>query len=107
MNRSPKRPAAPAIATDEIASKNPAPSEGLHRAPTNRASLVMAAVCVLCMLAVLIGQLGWWSALAAPAYLATTALMAMLTRGRTLLAVGLSTASMGIIVALVKLSGLA
>jgi len=101
------------MVTQDIASKGAAPSEALRRASGNsrygRAVLFVAAVCVLGMLALLVGQLGWWSILAAPAYLATTALVAMLSRSRTqaLLAVALSTTSIGIIVALVKLTGLA
>jgi len=100
------------MATDDIASKGPPWSEAPHRASSNsrsgRAALFAAAACVLGMLALLITQLGWWSILAAPAYLATLALVAMPSRTRTqaLLAVALSTASMGIIVAMVKLTGL-
>jgi hypothetical protein len=97
------------MSTEDILSEDAAPAEALRHASSNhrygRAALFAAAACVLGMLGLLVAQLGWWSILAAPAYLAATALAAMLARGRVqaLLAVALSTASMGVLVALVKL----
>lgn len=113
MNHHPERPAAPALSSQDILSEDAAPTEALRRASANqrygRAALFAASACVLGMLVLLVAQLGWWSTLAAPAYLATTTLSAMLVRGRTqaLLAVAVTTASMGLLVALLKLTGLA
>ncbi len=101
------------MSTEDILSEDAAPAETLRRASANHrdghAALFAAATCVLGMLALLIAQLGWWSTLAAPAYLATTALVTTLARGRVqaLLAVALATASMGVLVGVVKLTGLA
>lgn len=101
------------MASQDISSEDGGPTGGRHRALSNsrsgRAALLAAALCVLGMLALLVGLLGWWSVLAAPAYLATTVFVAMLSRGHTqaFLAVALSTALMGILVALIKLTGLA
>lgn len=73
-----------------------------------RAALFAAALCVAGMLVLLVGQLGWWTVLAGPAYLAAVATMAMVARGRrgALVAVALATASMLVVVGLIKLSGL-
>ena len=88
-----------------------APAEGLHRASMNerdgRAAVFAAGVCVLGTLMFLAGQLGWWTLLADPVYLAGITMVAMLARGRThaLLAVVLATGSMWILVGLAKLAG--
>ena len=90
-----------------------APADSVRRASPNlrdgRASLFAALVCVVVGVAFLAGQLGWWTLLAGPAYLAGAALAAMLAHGRAqaLLSVALATASTGIVVALIKLTGLA
>jgi len=89
-----------------------APADGVRRASVNerngRAALFAAAFCVIGMLVLLVGQLGWWTLVAGPAYLAAVAMTTMLARGRgrALIAVVLATGSMLILVALVKLTGL-
>jgi hypothetical protein len=100
------------LANDALANES-APAERLRRASVNerngRAALFAAALCVVGMLVLLVGQLGWWTLLAGPAYLAAVATTTILARGRgrALVAVALATGSMLILVALVKLAGLA
>lgn len=90
-----------------------APAAGLRKVRTEersgRAALFAAGACVLGFLAFIAGQLGWWTLVAGPAYLCAIAAAVMLARGRAkaLLAVAIATASMGVIVGLVKLTGLA
>jgi len=87
-------------------------AESLRRASINerdgRAALFAAGICVVGVLAFLVSQLGWWTLIAGPAYLAGVAVAAMLARGRAraLIAVALATGSMGILVGLIKLTGL-
>ncbi len=101
------------MASQDILADKAAPAEPLRHASPNlrdgRASLFAALVCVIGGIAFLAGQLGWWTLVAGPAYLAGAALAAMLAHGRAqaLLAVALATASTGIVVALIKLTGLA
>jgi hypothetical protein len=89
-----------------------APAESLRRASLNerdgRAARFAAGVCVIGGMVFLIAQLGWWTLLAGPAYLAAAAICTMLARGRAqaLLAVALATGSMGVLVGFVKLTGL-
>ena len=90
-----------------------APTDTVRRVSTGermgRAALFATAVCVLGVLALLIGQFGWWSLLLGPAYLCALAVTTVVVQGRTnvLLAVALTTASLGIIVGLLRLFGLA
>lgn len=97
---------------DMLASEAPPTESRLHASigeRDSRAALFAAAICVAGMLVFLLGQLGWWTILAGPAYLVAAGITAMLAQGRTqtLLAVALATGSMAILVGLVKLSGLA
>lgn len=82
------------------------PVEPAGSGPT---ALFAATLCVVGTLVFLVGQLGWWTLLAGPAYLAAVAMTIMMVRGRgrALLAAGLATASMAVLVVLVKLIGLA
>jgi hypothetical protein len=101
------------MASQDMLVEGVAPAESLRRASVNerdgRAALFAAGTCVLGVLLFLVGQLGWWTLLAGPAYLAAAAMSAMLARGRAkaLLAVAITTGSMGVLVGLVKLAGLA
>jgi len=100
--------ASPDMLVDEAAS-----NAGLRHASmeerVGRASLFAAAVCIAGVLVFLFGQLGWWAVLAGPIYLAGAALATMLAQGRAqaLLAVAMATGSIGILVGLAKLAGLA
>lgn len=101
------------MASQDMLAAEATPAEALRRASLNerdgRAAGFAAFVCVMGSLAFLVGQLGWWTLLVGPAYLAGTAFAAMLARGRTnaLVAVALATASTTIVVGIMKLSGLA
>lgn len=101
------------MASQDILAEDATPAETLRRASLKerdgRAAGFAALVCVAGGLAFLIGQLGWWTLLIGPAYLAGTGFAAMLAQGRTnaLLAVALATASTALAVGLMKLSGLA
>jgi hypothetical protein len=114
MSRNHKRPTEPATASSQSAISNAeAPADAVRRASTNEryghAALFATAACVLGTLALLVGQLGWWTLVLGPAYLAAVSVATIVARGRanTLLAVALATASTGIVVALIKLTGLA
>lgn len=113
MSRANENPPEPATASQEALSKEAAPADTLRRASTNEryghAALFATAACVLGTLALLVGQLGWWTVALGPAYIAAVAVATIVARGRanTLLAVALATASTGIVVALIKLTGLA
>jgi hypothetical protein len=80
----------------------------LHRPLLGDVVLVAAGTCVVGTLVVLAGQLGWWTLLAGPTYLAAAALAVMVARGRVqaLLAVALASGSIGLLAGLVKLTGL-
>lgn len=101
------------MASQDMLCEEARPQSPLRRAPLHlrdgRAAIFAALVCVVGGLAFLIGQFGWWALLFGPAYLAAVAVVGMLARGRAqaLLAVALASASTGIVVALVKLTGLA
>jgi len=114
MSRNRQRPTEPTTASQQQAlSKQAAPADTLRRASANEryghAALFATAVCVLGGLVLLAGLLGWWTLILGPAYLASVAVATIVTRGRTntLLAVALTTASTAIVVALIKLTGLA
>ena len=113
MSRNTKRPTEPATASSQPAiTKAEAPADAVRRASSNEryghAALFATAACVLGTLALLVGQLGWWTLVLGPAYLAAVAIVTIVARGRanTLLAVALATASTGMVVALIKLTGL-
>ena len=101
------------MASQDLLIDGAAPAESLRRASINhrdgRAALFAAGICVVGGLVFLVAQLGWWTLLAGPAYLAGTSLTAMLARGRAhaLLAVALATGSMAALIGLIKLVGLA
>ena len=101
------------MASQDMLVESAAPAQSLRRASINerdrRAAMFAACTCVAGVLVFLTGQLGWWTLLAGPAYLAGTAMAAMLAKGRpqALLAIALATGSMGILVGIVKLAGLA
>lgn len=114
MNRDhDKHPTEPATVSQQALRRAAAPVDTVRRASVNErygnAALFAAATCVLGVLALLVAQFGWWSLLLGPAYLAAIAVTTILVQGRTnlLLAVVLTTASTGIVVALIKLTGLA
>jgi hypothetical protein len=72
------------------------------------AAMVAAAICVLGSLVFLVAQFGWWALLAGPVYLCGVMAALMVARGRVqaLVAVIVATASMGILVGLLRLAGL-
>ncbi len=101
------------MASEEMLAAEAAPAEGLRHASADeqvgRAALFSAAVCIIGVLVSLIGQLGWWAALAGPAYLAATAIATMLANGRSqaMLAVALTAGSMATFATLARLAGFA
>jgi len=100
------------MASQDMLAEGTAPSESLRRASINerdgRAARFAAVICVAGGMVFLIAQLGWWTLLAGPAYLAAAAVCTMMARGRAqaLLAVALATGSMGLLVGFVRLTGL-
>lgn len=113
MSRPTDNSSKPPMASQDLLSEEAGRQTPLRRAPLHlrdaRAAIFAALVCIGGGLAFLVGQFGWWALLIGPAYLAGVALVAMLARGRAqaLLAVALASASTGIVVALIKLTGLA
>lgn len=101
------------MASPDMLAEGAAPGESLRRASLNerdgRAARFAAATCVAGVMLFLIAQLGWWTLLAGPAYLAAAAICTMLARGRAqaLLALVMATGSMAVLVGLMKLIGLA
>ena len=112
MTRVPQDMAEPQMASQDMLAKGAVTGESLRRASLNerdgRAARFAAGVCVIGALLFLIAQLGWWTLLAGPAYLAAAAICTMLARGRAraLLALAMATGSTGLLVGLVKLTGL-
>lgn len=100
------------MASQDMLAAGAATGDGLRRAShterNSRAARFAAGVCVIGGMVFLVAQLGWWSLLAGPAYLAAAAICTLLAHGRTqaLLALALATGSMGMLVGLVKLTGL-
>lgn len=90
-----------------------APTDTVRRASTGErmghAAMFATAACVIGVLALLVGQFGWWSVLLGPAYLCALAVTTVVVHGRAnvLLAVALTTASLGIVVGLLRVFGLA
>ncbi len=115
MSRNIKHPTEPATASSHRATiaEAPAATDKVRHASTDErnghAALFATAACVLGTMALLVGQLGWWTLLLGPAYLAAVAILTIVARGRanSMLAVALATASTGMVVALIKLTGLA
>lgn len=111
MSPNHEHPTEPAAASR--LNKTAAPAETVRRASTSErlghAALFATAACVLGVLALLIAQFGWWSLLFGPAYLCALAVTTVVVHGRTnvLLTVALTTASLGIVVGLLRLFGLA
>jgi hypothetical protein len=101
------------MSSEQGYAENATSAEDLRKATSNerygRAAMFAAGLCVLGVLVVMVYQLGWWAMLFGPAYLAGTGVALLATGGRTgaLTAVALSTGSIAIVVALVKLTGLA
>ena len=101
------------MASQDNVATDATPAETLRRASRNerygRAATFAALLCVAGGMAFLIGQLGWWTVFIGPAYLAGTGVATMLARGRTnaLIAVAVAPASTALVVALIKLIGLA
>lgn len=100
------------MASPDMLAESAATGESLRRASLDerngRAARFAAVTCVAGVMLFLIAQLGWWTLLAGPAYLAAATICTMLARGRAqaLLALALATASMAVLVGLTKLIGL-
>ena len=112
MSRIPGQPAKPLASHESLSEETVSAAQRRQAALRERdgnAALFAAGLCVLGMLVLLVGQLGWWALLAGPAYLAAIAMTVMLGRGRVraLLAVALTTGSMLLLVGMLKLAGLA